>query len=164
MGLDATELLGSQQLAGVRVNPPGAYLATVSRQGGTSQGGFGGGAAGGLGGMLGSSLMAGWARKKARTQAAETPRSSAPDFAPMAFLAVTATDLALVGIDARTTARLTSVLAKVPRSRVAGVVLDTAGPLVSKPLTVTFVGGDVWILEVSAALKRHARKVAEALG
>jgi hypothetical protein len=160
MGLDASTLLGSEQIAGVRVNRRGYYLATVSRQGGKQVGGFSGGAAGGIGGVIGSSLLARWARKTARTQATETPRSTAPDFAHMAFLAVTASDLALLGVDSTTTAKLTSVLARMPRSAVASVSLDSAGPLISKPLTVTFTNGDVWTFEVSAALKRNARKVA----
>lgn len=162
MGLNATELLGAEQLAGVRVNKQGFYLATLSRQGGKSMGGFSSGAAGGLGGVLGSSLLARWARKKAKTQAVNTPQSSAPEFTQMAFLALTASDIALIGIDARATAKLTSVLAEVPRSQIAAVTLRSAGPLISKPLTVIFTNGELWNLEVSAALKREARRIAAA--
>lgn len=44
--------------------------------------------------------------------------------------------------DARTTARLTAVLAHAPRSDVSAVTLDNPRPLMSKPLTVTFANGN----------------------
>jgi hypothetical protein len=159
MGLNATELLGAEQVAGVRVNRRGYNLAVLSRQRVGPGGSFAGGAATGAGGMLGAVLLARWARKTAKAEATGLPRSAAPEFGQMAFLAVTDRELALVGINAKTTAKLTTVLARVPRSDVASVTMGGAPPLISKPITVTLANGDEWLLEVSAAMKRNARGV-----
>jgi hypothetical protein len=88
--------------------------------------------------------------------------SSAPDFGQMAFLAATDHEIALIGINAKTTARLTSVLARVPRADVSSITMGSTSPLISKPITVTFSNGDQWLLEVSAAMKRNAKKVVDA--
>jgi hypothetical protein len=162
MGLNASAMLGAEQVAGVRVNHRGFGKAIMAGGGGKSAGTWGGGAATGLGGAIGSSILARWAAKRGKVEGQEAITSTAPDFGRIAFLVLTAGELALIGLDTKTTSKLTAVLARVPRSEVASVDIVKAAPLMAKPLTVRFTNGEQWLLEVPAPMKRNGKKVVSA--
>jgi hypothetical protein len=153
MALDASEKLGTPQIAGVRVNRRGFGKSIMAR---------GSGGAGGVGGVLGRAMVSVWAGKKAKTEQSEAAVSSAPPFGKIAFLVLTEGELALIDTDSRTTVKLTDVLARVNRSEVTSIEVGKAGPMLAKPITVTFVNGQIWLLEVPAPLKRGAKKLANA--
>jgi hypothetical protein len=117
------------------------------------------GPGGGLGGVVAGTV----AGKQAKAERAEAATSATPSFGGMiAWLALTASELALVDIEAKGGLRLSSVLARVPRGEVTSVVLGKAAPLISKPLTVTFANGDQWILEVPALGKGDVKEIVAA--
>jgi hypothetical protein len=128
MALDASELLGSPQLAGCKVNPRGSNKATIRNVG----------MADGLGGLVASTV----AGNKVGAERAQAAASTTPAFTMIAWLALTATELALVSIDRKRGLSLDQVLARVPRAEIASVELGKAAPMISKPLTVTFADGD----------------------
>ena len=156
MKLDATQLLGAPELAGVKVNPPGLAKATMAR--GTALGG---------GGLLATAVqsVAMTAINSKLKNAAQADRdraveSSAPPFRKIAWLALTTTELALLEVDARVTLRLTgTVLARAPRDTVAAIELARVKPLAPAPLTVTFTDGRVWIFEIPAPVKAKAKEL-----
>ena len=164
MALNASKILGSDQTAGVRVNNRGYGKTLMSGSRGMAGGTMAGGAASGVGGAIGSVLMSRWASKRATAERAEAVASTAPRFGKLAFLALTQNELALIDMDVKTTAKLTTVLARVARSEVTSVQMAKAGPLMAKPLTVMFANGERWLLEVPALMKRDGRKLVRAFG
>jgi hypothetical protein len=154
MALDASALLGSPEIAGVKVNPRGFGKALMSR---TSVGGVG--AAAGISRVIVQAFTA----KKAREERAEAAHSTAPTFRQLAWLALTERDLALVGMDTRTILKLTGILARIPREQVVSIDVGRSAPLIASPLTVTFSDGQQWIFEVPALAKRSARKLAASI-
>lgn len=152
MALDASPILGSPQLAGVKVNPRGAGKA----KGASFSGMYGGIAGAGAGAAAGMK-----AEHKQQRIAAE---SVTPKFSRLAYLAVTEDELALIEVKSKVvTVYLGEAIARVPRSEVAAVELGGGG-LYSPPLTVTFASGDTWQLEVPKPSKKHAQAVVDALG
>jgi hypothetical protein len=151
MANDASEVLGAPQLAGVQVNPRGM---AKSKSLGMS------GLYAGLIGAVVSSFASMRAGKKQAQIAAE---SQTPDFGRLAYLAVTADELALIGLKRAAKLDLQEVIARVPRKEVASAELRGGG-IYSPPLTITFVNGDRWELEVPLVLKKHGREVVAALG
>jgi hypothetical protein len=148
LALNASEILGSPEIAGCKVNPRGANKGTIAKAGAGQ--GLGGAAAG----MVAS--------KKRKAEQVEAATSAAPTFHAIAWLALTADELALVDIEVKRGLKLADVLARVPRSEVTSVVLGKAPPMISKPLTITLVNGDQWIFEVPALGKGGVSDIVEA--
>ena len=149
MAHDASEILGSAQLAGVKVNPRGFGKSTGANFTGMYAG---------LVGAAVSTVAAGRAKKQ---QAEAAALSTAPRFGRLAYLAVTADELALVELKQKGAVRLelNQVIARIPRSEVATAELGGGHTLMSPPLTVTFASGDTWLLEVPRPSKKQALEV-----
>jgi hypothetical protein len=139
MAIDASGLLGTRQIAGVKVNRPGFAAGLARRQGSALAAGI----------MLGSQPQLG---------AADTP-----PFGKLAFLVVTDQEVALVKLRSTKAVMLKAaeVIARVPRSQVQTAEL---GPGYVTALTIIFTGGSTWRLEIPPPSKRHARTVVQALG
>jgi hypothetical protein len=149
MAHDASEILGAPQLAGVKVNPRG-----FGRRAGAN---FTGGNAGLIGAAVSAAAVDRANKKKAEAAAA----SSAPDFGRIAYLAVTADELALIELKQKSavTLELREVIARIPRSEVASAELGGGHTLMSPPLTITFTNGDVWLIEVPRPNKKQAQQL-----
>ncbi len=140
MALDASRLLGSPELAGVKVNPRGmAKKVTSGVEVGVSR--------------LAAPILFG----KSNPTPSETPK-----FGRNAYLAVTDSELALIKLKSGVVRlKLDEVVARVPRSEVASAEL---GGGVALPLTITFADGGSWQLEVPWPSKKHAHAVVQTLG
>jgi hypothetical protein len=147
MSMDASDILGSPQVAGCKVNPRGTGKSIMSKSGGL-----------GIGGIVASEV----ARKKVKGERAEAATSTTPEFTFIAWLALTSDEVALVGVDRRKGLKLSDVLARVPRSDVVSVELQKAPPMIAKPLVVTFSDGNYWIFEVPALAKGDVKQMAAA--
>jgi hypothetical protein len=145
MALDASQILGSPQVAGCKVNPRGTNKATM-RQVGMGEG---------LGGAITSAV----AGKHVGAERAQAAASETPSFEVIAWLALTASELALVSINRKKGLSLDQVLARVPRAEVSSVELGKAAPLVSKPLIITFTNGNQWIVEVPSLAKGDVKEI-----
>jgi hypothetical protein len=162
MGLNASELLGASEVAGVKVNPRGLGKAIMSRSMVASPAG---GILGAAVQAVGSAAVQEKMGKGAAKQKAEAAASTAPAFKKIAWLAATDDDIALVEVDARTTLKFTGeVLARVPRQQVTSVELGKSKPMIAAPITVTFTDGQQWIFEVPAPSKGGAKKFAAVFG
>jgi uncharacterized spore protein YtfJ len=148
VALNASDILGSAEVAGCKVNPRGSNKGTIAKVG----------VGEGLGGVAAGMI----ADKKRKAERAEAATSAAPSFTAIAWLALTANELALVDIETKGGLKLSHVLARVPRSEVTSVELGKAAPLISKPLTVTLANGDRWIFEVPALAKGGVREIVAA--
>jgi hypothetical protein len=151
MALDAAPLLGATQLAGVKVNPKGYGKSTGARSAGV-----------GAGGLIGAAISAGASMKADKQRAQAAAVTQAPDFGRLAYLAVTADELALIKVKGALTVKLDEVITRVPRSEVASAQLGDAR-VYSPSLTITFNGGETWLLEVPRPSKKDAQKVVDAL-
>jgi hypothetical protein len=150
MALDASSVLGSPQLAGVKVNPRGAGRSKIAASAALG------------GGVVGAAIGAGAGMKAERKQAQIASASETPNFGRLAYLAVTEDELALIRLKSgMVTVHLDEVIACVPRSDVASAEL---GGGVSPSLTITFGTGGSWQLEVPRPSKKHAQEVVHALG
>jgi hypothetical protein len=158
MAHDASQILGAPQLAGVKVNPFGFGKATAGRAGGA-------GAGAGAAGLVAVGILNAMGMKSARNAEAAAAESSAPDFGRLAYLAVTEDELALVALkqNGAVGLRLEGVIERVPRARVTSATLGRAG-LFSPPLTLTFVDGSSWRLEVPLPSRKDAKQVVHTLG
>ena len=152
MGLDASQLLGAPQIAGVKVNPRGM----AKRVAGGGRGvGAGAGGAGILGGAIGSKIAS-------KMQPGSVP-SESPDFGRNAYLALTDDELALIKLKSGVvTLKFDEVLARVPRSDVTSAELG--GGVSAVALTITFTNGTAWALEVPRPSKKHAEELVRAVG
>jgi hypothetical protein len=136
MAFDASTLLGSPQLAGVKVNPRG-----MSKR-----------VAGNIAGRLPARVVYG---------SVGSTTSESPNFGRLAYLAVTDSELALIKLKSGlVTSKLDEVIARIPRSDVSTVELGSGWVT---PLTITFSNGDTWQLEVPPPNKKHAQAVVHAL-
>ena len=135
MALDASSLLGSRQIAGVRVQHMGQFrrdaasLPASALAGTTLVGGVG---------EIGARIAAG------RSQAvpAQTPKFTRKQ----AFLAVTDKELALVNTKiGGWSVKLTEVLTRIPRGDVVSAVV---GKGAAPPLTITLANGEIWQFEI----------------
>ena len=152
MALDASEILGSQQLAGVKVNPRGMGKAVGARYGGM------------YGGLAGAAVGAARSMKANEEKIAFREESETPTFGRLAYFVVTPEEVALVELKSKiVTVYLDQVIARVRRGEVASIELDGGGAG-SCPLTVTFTSGDAWELEVPKPSKKYAKRVVEQLG
>lgn len=137
MAIDASAVLGSAQLAGVKVNPRG-YAWDVAAQG--------------LLGPLTARVMYG--------RRPSGGRARTPEFG-LAWLAVTAEELALVKIRSGVTFKAVGVIARVPRRALKAVGWRRG---VVSPLMIVFGNGAEWHLEATAFNARSGAKVVHALG
>ena len=151
MAIDAAEVLGSPQLAGVKVNPRGL---------GKSRGASASGA--GVGGVVGAAISATRQQKAGQQKAEWASTSQTPDFGRLAYLAVSSSELALIKLKSGlVTVKLDEVVVRLSRSDVRSAELGKGTS--TAPLTITFANGDTWQLEVPGPSKKHARAVVDAL-
>jgi hypothetical protein len=152
VGLDASQLLGAPQIAGVKVNPRGM----AKRVAGTGRGvGAGAGGSGILGGTIGSRIAS-------KMQPGAVP-SEVPDFGRNAYLALTNRELALIKLrSGLVTLKFDEVLARVSRNEVTAAELG--GGVSAVALTITFANGAAWAVEVPRPSKKHAEELVRALG
>lgn len=151
MAIDASELLGAPQVAGVKVMPRGATMGRAINQGGAS--------VGGLIGAGGGALASGKAAKAGAAARAETP-----EFRGQALLAVTDDDVALVKLkQGALSAKPTEIIARAPREQVTGASL--ANGLVPK-LSISFADGSAWSMDVPRVIKKQGdtNRIVELLG
>ncbi len=137
MAFDASQIIGSPQLAGVTVLPRGMSKRQASATGGN----------------LAASIAVGATGETA---------SAAPDFGRQAYAAFTKYELVLVKIQTgRWRTKLDDVIVRIPPSDVVSAELGSG---VIRPLTIAVDNGDIWHLEVSSLNKKHAEAVVDALG
>jgi len=153
MAHDASAILGSPQLAGVKVNPRGM----AKKQSAPFVGMYAG--------VVGAAISA-TASGRANKQAAKYDgESEAPKFGRLAWLAVTADELALVELNLKGQVglELKDVIVRVPRSEFASAELGGAANIFSPPLTINFKRGERWELEVPRPSRKQAKRVVDAL-
>jgi hypothetical protein len=164
--IDASEVLGSRQLAGVRVSPVGLFRRIEAN----TQG-----AAGPV--LVSGTLVIAIADKIGGERAGGSREADAevsartPTFGDWGFLAVTESDLGLFTTQPPKMAgrRLGSIVVRASRSTV--VSADLAGGwrhptmyvLSSAPLRISFSDGTAWAVEVSRFYRRQAKSVVRAL-
>ncbi len=132
MGIDASSLLGSRQIAGVQVQHKGQFR----RDAGTASAGVVG--AGALATEIGVTIASG----PSKAVPAQTPEFKRR----YVYLAVTDDELALVSYKSGSTSKPGSVITRVPRSAVASAEV---GKGAAPPLKITFTDGGVWQFEIS---------------
>jgi len=135
MALDASALLGSHQIAGVRVQHMGQFKRDVAS---LPASGLAGTALVGGAGEIGARIVAG------RSQAvpAQTPEFERKQV----FLAITDKELALVNTKiGGWSVKLTEVLTRIPRGDVVSAEVGR-GP--APPLTITLADGEIWQFEI----------------
>ena len=150
MAIDASELLGARQIAGVKVMARGATMGRAWNQGG---------AAGGLIGAVGGAVASGKAAKAGAARRAETP-----EFKGQALLALTDTDVALVKLkQGAISAKPSEVIARAPRDQITDTTL--ANGLVPK-LSISFSDGSAWSMDVPRVVKKQGdtNRIVELLG
>jgi hypothetical protein len=149
MGLDASKVLGSPQIAGARVNPKGFAKKTITRSAASHAG------------VVGAAVNARAGYKAQQEQAEAAAQSDTPRF-KLAYIAVTADELALIRLKAGlASTKIDEVLMRVPRSEVASVEL---GGGFSSALTVELRDGSTWLLEVPKVSKKDAERLVAELG
>lgn len=151
MAIDASELIGAPQIAGVKVMSRGATMGRAVNQGGL--------AVGGLIGAAGGALASGKTAKKGAADRAETP-----EFKGQALLALTDDEVVLVKLkQGAMSAKPTEVLARAPRDQVT--TAELAGGLVPK-LSIAFADGSAWSMDVPRVVKKQGdtNRIVELLG
>ena len=152
MALDASNLLGSQQVAGTTVSPRGFGKKMIA-----------GGAGMYVGGVVGAAISAGGDTKAGRQKAAWAASSQTPTFGRFAYLAATEDELALIKVKQGLVGlKLLDVVVRVPRGELSSIELGSG--VTTSPLTVSFENGDAWQLEVPRASKRSAEQLVGVLG
>jgi hypothetical protein len=140
MAIDASELLGAPQIAGVKVMARGATMGRALNQGGVS--------AGGLIGAAGGALAGGKAAKGGAAARADTP-----EFKGQALLVLTDTEVALVKLkQGAISAKPTEVIARAPRDQVSDATVSSG--LVPK-LSISFSDGSAWSMDVPRVVKKQ---------
>jgi hypothetical protein len=148
MGLDASQVLGSPQIAGARVNPKGFAKKTITSSAAKHAG------------LVGAAVTARAGYRAQQEQAAAASTSDTPSF-KLAYIALTADELALVKLKTGLVGtKLGEVMLRVPRADVASVEM---GGGFSSALTVTLREGDTWLLEVPRVSKKDAEALVAAL-
>jgi hypothetical protein len=142
---DASQALGSSQMAGVMVSQLGRAKGRAGAMG-----------AGGVGedlGGIGDRVL----RGPKMTASPTTPR-----FGAHGLLAVTASEIALIKLGpGLTSPKQDEVLARLPRSEAASAEL---GQGLNAPMTITFGDGATWQFEVGWNVRKDAEAVISALG
>jgi hypothetical protein len=145
MANDASAALGAPEIAGTLVNPKGYVKKAVARTAGRE-----------VAGLLGSTAAV------LATRDHGSGVADLPDFGRVGYLAVSATEVALVKTKYGWKMTPTDeALARAPRNELESVEWDE-GRLVSH-LTLSFAGGQTWALDVPKSDKKTARAVVEAL-
>jgi hypothetical protein len=148
MALDASDIIGTQQLAGTLVNPRGMFHKAVA---GSSV----------VGGALSGPLAGLYLKKDIARERVEAAESTAPDFGGHGYLALTADEVVLLTTKkGLMSAKPAEVLARVPRSQIAGVTL---GDGMAPGLTLLFDDGQAWSFDVTPATKKSAKALVDAL-
>ncbi|MGA3362255.1 MAG: hypothetical protein ABSD82_09515 [Solirubrobacteraceae bacterium] len=153
MAHDASQILGSPQLAGVKVNPRG--MATK-------------GAAPFVGmyaGVVGAAISATAVGRANKQRADFEQESETPRFGRLAYLAVTKDEIALVELKLKGQVglELKDVIVRVSRSEFESAELGGAVNIFSPPLTINFKGGEFWQLEVPRPSRKQAQAVVDVL-
>jgi hypothetical protein len=160
--INASELLGAPQIAGVLVSPPGFFRRKESTPGHAS--------GSPLLGWIGDKLAGERGRDERRRDAAVS--KSTPKCGDWGYLAVTDTELALTTAEFRKGGaglKLGQLVTRVPRSTVAQVELAggwqhaTLYMLSSAPLRIAFTDGTAWAFEVSRYYRRRAKRLVRTL-
>ena len=151
MAIDASQLLGSPQRAGAKVQPRGFGKKVAAGSTGMY-----------VGGAVGAAISATRQQKAGKQQAQFAADSQTPKFGRLAFLAVTDDELALIKLKSGLVSmKLDEVLARVPRSHVSGVELGTG--VTTIPLTISFENAEVWQLEVPRVAKKDSEELVRIL-
>jgi hypothetical protein len=144
MAADGAAALGAPEIAGTLVNPKGYAKKVVARTAGRE-----------VAGLVGSTV--------AGLAARERSVADLPDFGRVGYLAVSATEVALVKTKYGWKMTPTDdALARAPRSELASVEWDE-GRLISH-LRLVFAAGQTWEFDVPKADKKTAKAVVAALG
>jgi hypothetical protein len=164
--IDASDLLGESQLAGVVVSPVGLFRrlessVTVGAGVVVVPGSTGPAIAGKLGGTSASELRRADAEASVAT----------PDCGQWGFLAVSERQLALTSTQPPKLVgrRLGEIVEHVARSTITAVELESGWRhfgvylFSSAPLRITFADGTTWTFEVARFYRRHAKRVVGAL-
>ena len=146
MASDASAALGAAEIAGTLVNPHGYVKKTVARTAGREVAGLVGDVAAGLA-----------ARER------NAGPSELPDFGRVGYVAVSATEVALVKTKTGWKMTPTDVaLARAPRSELTSAELEE-GRMLSH-LRLRFANGLQWEFDVPRSNRQTARAVVAALG
>jgi hypothetical protein len=154
MAHDASEILGSPQQAGVKVNPRG-----MAKKGAAPFVGM-------YAGVVGAAISATAVGRANKQRASFEQESETPRFGRLAYLAVTKDEIALVELKLKGQVglELKDVIARVSRSEFKSAEVGGAVNIFSPPLTINFKGGDSWQLEVPRPSRKQAQAVVDVLG
>jgi len=165
--IDASDLLGDPQLAGVVVSPVGLFRKIESNPTVISGGVV---VPGSTGPAISDKLAGATAAEQHQADAAASAQT--PDCGKWGFLAVTDQEVALTStLPPKIVGRqLGELVERVPRSGIA--TAELAGGwrhpalylLSSAPLRIAFADGTTWAFEVSRFYRGHAKHVMRALG
>jgi hypothetical protein len=100
LALDASAVLGKPEVVGAQVSPLGTYKATIAKA-----------RAGNVQLVEGALFWRRFLRKKLAAERAEAAAAQTPSYGNRGYLALTADDLVLVGVDARAPRRSVEVMA-----------------------------------------------------
>jgi hypothetical protein len=160
--INASDLLGAPQIAGVVVSPPGFFRRKESAPGHA----FGSPTLGWI-----SNKLAGERGREERRRDADASKNT-PECGDYGYLAVTDTDLALTTAEFRKGGaglKLGQLVTRVPRSTVAQVELaggsrhPTLYILSPAPLRIAFTDGTAWAFEVNRFSRGRAKRLVRSL-
>jgi hypothetical protein len=165
--IDASDLLGAPQLAGVVVSPVGLFRKIESNLTVMSGGVVVPGSAGPA-----ISDKLGGERAVEQREADAGASAQTPDCGKWGFLSVTESELALTTTQPPKMVgrQLGELVERVPRSTIAAAELEGGWghPALymfsSAPFRVIFADGRTWVFEVSRVYRRHAKRVVSTLG
>lgn len=146
--VDASDVLGSQQVAGLWIQPRNSAKQMVGRVAGSVVGGMAGSVAG-----------------SAATGEFKGAPEGTPNFGKVAFLALSGDELALIGVQKGIHLRpklADDAVARVSKTAVAGAELGD-GKLAS-PLTISFTNGVTWDFEIPRARRAAGETFVAAIG
>jgi hypothetical protein len=154
LALDASVVLGRPEVAGAQVSPLGTYKAGVTKA-----------RAGNVQIVEGALFWRRILRKKLAAEQAEAAGAQTPRYGNRGYLALTADDLVLVGVDASVRVKLTEPLVNISRTQVASAEIGKAGVMLgSLPLRITLTNGEKWVFEVPRLVRRKGRQLVAELG
>jgi hypothetical protein len=149
LALDASAVLGKPEIAGAQVSPLGTYKATIAKV-----------RAGNVQLVEGALFWRRFLRKKLVAERAEAAAAQTPTYGNRGYLALTADDLVLVGVDASVRVKLTEPLITISRTQVASAEIGKAGVMLgSLPLRITLTNGDQWAFEVPRLVRRKGKQL-----
>lgn len=165
--IDASDLLGAPQLAGVVVSPVGLFRSIESNLTVMSGGVV---VPGSTGPAIGDKLGGKSAAEQRQVDAGASART--PDCGKWGFLAVSDRDVVLTTTQPPNMVgrRLGALVERVPRDRITGAELEggwrhpTLYLFSSASFRITFADATTWAFEVSRFYRRHAKRVIRTLG